>query len=161
MLIIVALVAPFALFLPSFLLTVVALYLYIGPFTALQQNVVLPTLRIFAAMLPGLRFNLDRMRESAGQGFSLATDIADYLVKKGMPFRSAHEVVGGLVREAERQRCELNELPMGTYTAASQLFTPDVLEISVQSSLASRDVTGGTAPRQVSMAAAALRAALA
>ncbi len=124
------------------------------------SNVVLPTLRIFAAMVPALRFNLDRMRLAAGQGYSLATDIADYLVKKGLPFREAHEVVGGLVREAEQRRCELNELPLDVYGAASPLFDADVLEITVESALAARDIPGGTAPRQVRLAAAALRAAL-
>ena len=124
------------------------------------SNVVLPTLRIFAAMVPALRFNLERMRIAAGQGYSLATDIADYLVKKGLPFREAHEVVGGLVREAEQRRCELNELPMEVYGAASPLFAADVLEITVESALAARDIPGGTAPRQVRLAAAALRAAL-
>ena len=124
------------------------------------SNVVLPSLRIFAAMVPALRFNLQRMREAAGQGFSLATDIADYLVKKGMPFREAHEVVGGLVREAERRKCELNQLALDVYTAARDLFEPDVLEITVDSALAARDIPGGTAPRQVRLAAAQLRAAL-
>ncbi len=124
------------------------------------SNVVLPSLRIFAAMVPALRFNLQRMREAAGQGFSLATDIADYLVKKGMPFREAHEVVGGLVREAEHRRCELNELPFEVYGTASGLFERDVLEITVDSALAARDIPGGTAPRQVRLAAAALRDAL-
>jgi argininosuccinate lyase len=123
-------------------------------------NVVLPSLRIFAAMVPELRFNLDQMREAAGQGFSLATDVADYLVKKGMPFRQAHEVVGGLVREAEARGCELGQLPMESYSAASALFQPDILSISVDSSLASRDIPGGTAPNQVRAAAAALRSAL-
>src|SRR5437773_1500039 len=60
-------------------------------------GVVLPTLRIFAAMVPALEFNLERMRAEAPRGFSLATDVADYLVKKGMPFREAHGVVGALV----------------------------------------------------------------
>jgi len=124
------------------------------------SNVVLSSLRIFAAMVPALRFNLDRMREAAGQGFSLATDVADYLVKKGMPFRQAHEVVGGLVREAERRHCELNELPLEVYRAGSELFEADVLEITVDSALAARDIPGGTAPRQVRFAAAQLRAAL-
>jgi argininosuccinate lyase len=124
------------------------------------SNVVLPTLRIFAAMVPALRFNLDRMRLAAGQGYALATDIADYLVKKGLPFREAHEVVGGLVREAEERRCELHELPMDFYGAASPLFAADVLELTVESALAARDIPGGTAPRQARMAAAALRAAL-
>ena len=124
------------------------------------SNVVLPSLRIFAAMVPALGFNLKRMRESAGLSFSLATDIADYLVKKGLPFRNAHEVVGGLVREAEQRRCELNELPFAVYAAVSPLFEPDVLDITVDSALAARDLTGGTAPRRVRLAAAALRAAL-
>jgi argininosuccinate lyase len=124
------------------------------------SNVVLPTLRIFAAMVPALRFNLERMRLAAGQGYALATDIADYLVKKGLPFREAHEVVGGLVREAEQRRCELHELPMDVYGAASPHFAADVLEITVESALAARDIPGGTAPRQVRFAAAALRAAL-
>jgi len=124
------------------------------------SGVALPSLRIFAAMLPALTFNLVTMREAAGQAFSLATDIADYLVKKGMPFRSAHEVVGGLVREAERRGCELNELPFEVYASASGLFGRDVLEITVESAVADRDIPGGTAPRQVLRAAAELRDAL-
>ncbi len=124
-------------------------------------DVVLPTLRIFAAMVPALEFDLARMRETAGLSYSLATDIADYLVKKGMPFREAHRVVGGLVREAERRHCELNELPFEVYAAASALFETDVLEITVDSALAARDIPGGTAPRQVRLAASQLRAALA
>jgi len=123
-------------------------------------NVVLPTLRIFAAMLPALHFNLEVMRDAAGLGYSLATDIADYLVKKGMPFRDAHGVVGRLVREAETRYCELNELPFEVYQSASGLFAPDVLEITVESALAARDIPGGTAPNQVRSAATALRAAL-
>lgn len=123
-------------------------------------DVVIPTLRIFAAMLPALEFDLPRMRETAGLGYSLATDIADYLVKKGMPFREAHGVVGGLVREAERRRCELNALPFEVYAAASTLFDRDVLAITVDSAIAARDIPGGTAPRQVRLAATALRNAL-
>lgn len=122
---------------------------------------LIPTLQIFAAMLPALDFDLPRMREAAGQGYALATDIADYLVKKGMPFRQAHAVVGGLVREAESRRCELNELPFEVYRAASELFEPDVLDITVESALAARDIPGGTAPRRVREAAAQLRALLA
>jgi argininosuccinate lyase len=90
----------------------------------------------------------------------LATDIADYLVKKGLPFREAHEIVGRLVREAEGRGCELNGLPFSSYSALSDLFSPDVLETTVDSALADRDVPGGTAPKQVRSAAAALRAAL-
>ncbi|MGE0597914.1 MAG: argininosuccinate lyase [Dehalococcoidia bacterium] len=124
------------------------------------SNVLLPTIRIFAAMVPQLGFNLGEMRRAAGLGFSLATDIADYLVKKGLPFRSAHEVVGRLVREAESRDCELNELPFEVYQSASPLFQPDVLEITVDSALAARDIPGGTAPRQVRLAAGQLREAV-
>jgi argininosuccinate lyase len=124
-------------------------------------SVVLPTLRIFAAMLPALQFNLERMRNAAGQSFSLATDLADYLVKKGMPFRDAHGVVGGLVREAEARGCELNQLPVEVYRAGSELFEADVLAIDLDSSIASRDVPGGTAPGRVRAAAGELRRAVA
>lgn len=123
-------------------------------------GVVLPTVRIFAAMLPALRFRLDRMKEAAGGGYSLATDVADYLVKKGMPFRDAHAVVGALVRECEARACELNELPFEVYQQASNLFSADVLAIDVESSLASRAIAGGTAPDRVRLAAAELRALL-
>ncbi|QFG04364.1 argininosuccinate lyase [Tepidiforma bonchosmolovskayae] len=119
---------------------------------------LIQTLQVFAAMLPALQFDLARMREAAGQGYALATDIADYLVKKGMPFRQAHAVVGGLVREAESRGCELNELPLEVYRAASPLFEPDVLAITVESALDARDVPGGTAPRRVREAARELRA---
>ncbi len=119
--------------------------------------VVTPTLRIFAAMVPALSFDLERMRATAAGGFALATDIADYLVRKGMPFREAHAVTGGLVREAEERGCELHELPFERYAAASALFAPDVLEIDVDSALAARDAIGGTAPARVREAAASLR----
>jgi argininosuccinate lyase len=123
-------------------------------------NVVLPSLRIFAAMVPALRFNLARMRQTSGQSYSLATDVADYLVKKGMAFRQAHEVVGGLVREAEVRHCELHELPLDVYRAANELFAADVLDITVDSALAARNIPGGTAPAEVRKAAAQLRAAV-
>ncbi|MBI2767945.1 MAG: argininosuccinate lyase [Chloroflexi bacterium] len=123
-------------------------------------GVVIPTLTIFAAMIPALEFDLPRMRQAAGANFSLATDVADYLVKKGLPFRSAHEVVGGLVRECEARRCELGELPIEVYKAASTLFGGDILALDVDAAMAARDVAGGTAPRQVRGAAAALLADL-
>ena len=119
--------------------------------------VVIPTLRIFAAMVPALEFDLARMRDAASGGFALATDVADYLVRRGLPFREAHAIVGGLVREAEEQGCELHELPFETYAAASDLFEADVLGINVDSALATRDAIGGTAPARVREAAEALR----
>ena len=101
------------------------------------------------------------MREAAGGSFSLATDVADYLVKRGLPFRDAHAIVGALVRECEARGCELNALPLDDYRSQSGLFEADVLEITVDSSIASRDVPGGTAPRRVLQAAEQLRATLA
>ncbi|MEO6399051.1 MAG: argininosuccinate lyase, partial [Tepidiformaceae bacterium] len=130
------------------------------PVIMAAANVVLPTLRIFAAMMPQLQFQLPRMRTAAGESFSLATDVADYLVKKGLPFRDAHGVVGGLVRECEARSCELNALPLEVYRANSPLFEADILELDVESALAARDVPGGTAPRQVRIAAEQLRALL-
>lgn len=121
---------------------------------------LLATLDVFAAMLPEVRFDLARMRAAAGEGYALATDVADYLVRKGMPFRQAHEVVGRLVREAERRGCELRELPLEVYRAESELFEADVLAITVEQAIAARDVPGGTAPRRVLETAAQIRAAL-
>ncbi|MEO9256549.1 MAG: argininosuccinate lyase [Tepidiformaceae bacterium] len=123
-------------------------------------SVVIPTLEIFTAMIPALHFNLEHMRAAAGANFSLATDVADYLVKKGMPFREAHGIVGALVRECEQRHCELNQLPLDAYRQASNLFEPDILALDVDSALAARDIPGGTAPRQVRLAAKQLRAAL-
>ena len=119
--------------------------------------VIAPTLRVFAAMLPALEFDLARMRAAAAGGFALATDVADYLVRKGMPFREAHAVTGGLVREAEERGCELHELPFERYAAASALFAPDALAIDVDAALAARDAVGGTAPARVREAAEFLR----
>ena len=130
------------------------------PVVMAAAGVVLPTLRIFAAMLPQLDFQLARMRKASGENFSLATDVADYLVKKGLAFRDAHGVVGGLVRECEARHCELHELPFAVYAAASPLFERDILDLDVESALAARDIPGGTAPRQVRIAAGQLRALL-
>jgi len=130
------------------------------PVIMAAANVVLPTLHIFAAMMPQLQFQLPRMRQAAGESFSLATDVADYLVKKGLPFRDAHGVVGSLVRECEARGCELNALPLEIYVGKSPLFEGDILELDVESALAARDIPGGTAPRQVRIAAEQLRALL-
>jgi argininosuccinate lyase len=109
------------------------------------------TLNILADLISQLRFKPDRSRRSAG-GFLLATDVADYLVKKGLPFREAHNVVGRLVAYCESKRRELRQLTLQEYRQHSELFEADVLEIDVWSSLRARDVPGGTAPRRVSQA---------
>lgn len=124
-------------------------------------SVVVPSLEIFAAMLPRLEFKLEVMRDAAGGGFSLATDVADYLVRRGMPFREAHAVVGRLVLACEERSCDFAELPLSVYQQESSLFDADVLSISVESALAERNTVGGTAPRRVIESAAELRRILA
>jgi argininosuccinate lyase len=101
------------------------------------------------------------MRAALRQGFATATDLADYLVKKGLPFRDAHEAVALAVRAAEAKGCDLAELGLETLRGFSPLVGEDALEVlSVEGSLASRNHVGGTAPEQVRAAIAAARRAL-
>src|SRR5574340_876749 len=113
-------------------------------------DTVSATLRVFAEMLPGIRGNAAAMRQAALQGFATATDLADYLVKKGLPFRDAHEAVALAVRHAEGRRCDLSELPLEELQRFSPLIGADVFEVlTLEGSLASRNHIGGTAPAQV------------
>jgi argininosuccinate lyase len=106
------------------------------------------TLTVLAEMTPQLGFRPVGNRR-ASEGFLLATDVADYLTKKGMPFREAHHVTGRLVAYCESQRKTLTQLTLDEYRQHSELFEADVLKIDVWESLRSRDVIGGTAPRRV------------
>ncbi|MFA4836871.1 MAG: argininosuccinate lyase, partial [Dehalococcoidia bacterium] len=110
------------------------------------------TLEVFTGMIKTVTINAERMSQRADDNFSLATDIADYLVKKGMPFREAHGIVGKLVRQAVAQGKNLQELSLAEYQGFSELFGEDVYSITVKSSIAARDIQGGTAPRQVDRA---------
>ncbi|MGH8802919.1 MAG: hypothetical protein ACREX6_11570, partial [Casimicrobiaceae bacterium] len=106
----------------------------------------------------GLTPNAERMRDAAHEGFATATDLADYLVRKGMPFRDAHAVVARAVREAETRGCGLEALELDVLRAFSPLVDDDAFEVlSLEGSVASRDHPGGTAPRQVRLAIAAAR----
>src|SRR5918999_1913003 len=108
-----------------------------------------------------LTFRPDRMR-AALSGSMMATDLADYLVRKGATFREAHGAVGRLVPEAESRRCELQALPLSTFAEAHLLFAADVVDaLSPQHSIEHRDVEGGTSPRAVRVQLEAARAALA
>jgi argininosuccinate lyase len=111
---------------------------------------------VLAAMLPQITIDAERGLGAAAANYALATDLADYLVRKGLPFREAHEAVGKLVRYAEERRAELDALTLDEMRRFSSLFDEDARGIDVMTSLRSRDVPGGTAPRQV---AAALRKA--
>ncbi|HCA27042.1 MAG TPA: argininosuccinate lyase [Betaproteobacteria bacterium] len=120
------------------------------------------TLAIYAEMMAGLAVDRDAMRRAAMQGFATATDLADYLVKKGMPFRDAHEVVARAVRFGEEQERDLSVLTLDELRAFSPLIGDDVFAVlSLDGSLASRDHIGGAAPAQVRQAAARLRQELA
>jgi len=108
------------------------------------------TLRIYADMMRGITVKPDAMARAVRQGFATATDLADYLVKKGLPFRDAHEVVARAVRYAEEEKKDLADLQVVELATFSPLITPDVLDVlHPAGSLASRDHTGGTAPNQV------------
>jgi argininosuccinate lyase len=104
----------------------------------------------FAGMVATMRFHTARMAELAPQGFSLATDVAEWLVKHGVPFRDAHEISGHLVRVCEEGGIELHEVSDAQLASVSPYLTPDVREVlSVEGSVASRTGAGGTAPVRV------------
>ena len=104
----------------------------------------------FAGMVATLRFDVDRMALLAPQGFSLATDVAEWLVKRGVPFRDAHEMSGHLVRVCEENGIELHQVSDVQLADVSPALTPDVREVlTVEGSVASRTGVGGTAPVRV------------
>ena len=116
------------------------------------------TLKIFAEMVAGIEVNADRMRAAALQGYSTATDLADYLVKKGLPFRDAHEVVAQAVRQAVSLKKDLSELSLPELQAFSALVQTDVYSVlSLEGSVSARRHPGATAPEQVLAAIAAGR----
>jgi len=128
-------------------------------------EVLLPAV---AGMVATLTFHTDRMAALAPQGFALATDVAEWLVRRGVPFRTAHVVSGACVRRceersaAEGRSVELWDLTDDDLAAVSPLLTPDVREVlSLEGSLASRDGVGGTAPVRVAEQLEAARATLA
>lgn len=112
-------------------------------------DTLLPTLEVFGGMLSTMKVNRSRMREAAARSGTLATDLADYLVGKGVPFREAHSVVGRLAGYAIGKGKELDELTIEEYRSLSPLFDTDIQNLTVDSSVAARAVVGGTAPQQV------------
>ena len=123
-------------------------------------DTLLATLTIFADMISKMGILPARMRDAAQGGYLLATDIADYLVDRGMPFREAHGVVARLSQYAVERSVQFEQLTLQEYRDFSELFDEDVLSISVDSSVAARDVQGGTAPGRVRQAIAEARAEL-
>jgi argininosuccinate lyase len=119
------------------------------------------TLRVYAEMITGIQVNPEAMRNAALQGHATATDLADYLVKKGVPFRDAHESVAVAVRFAEQRGCELNAVSLAELQRFSSHIGEDVYQVlSLEGSIASRNHVGGTAPHQVEAAIVRARASL-
>lgn len=115
-------------------------------------------LTAFGDMVPAIETKPENMRAATMKGFATATDLADYLVKRGLPFRDAHDVVGKLVGVGIREKLDLSELPLATLQAASNLIDADVFDVlTLEGSVSARDHLGGTAPNQVRAAIARAR----
>ncbi len=113
-------------------------------------DTLLGSLRAFADIIPNLRVKKDNMRQAAKQGFATATDLADYLVNKGLPFRDAHEVVGSAVAYAIEQGKDLSECSLDEMKSFHPDIEQDVFDIlSLEGSVEARNIIGGTAPQQV------------
>jgi argininosuccinate lyase len=125
-------------------------------------DTLLPTLIIVTDLVAGgIEIDEGRMRAAAGTGYATATDLADYLVRKGVPFRDAHEAVAQAVRHAEARQVDLAQLPLDALQRFSPLIDDDVFSVlTLDGSVASRNRAGGTAPEQVRNAIRAARAAL-
>ena len=116
-------------------------------------DTLLITLKIYADMLRGINVNKANMRQAALEGFATATDLADYLVKKGMAFRDAHEVVALAVKHGVQKSCDLADLPLAELQKFSGMIDDDVYQVlTLEGSIASRNHIGGTAPNQVKQA---------
>ena len=121
-------------------------------------DTVTDTLRIFAEMIAGISTRPENMRDALRQGYATATDLADYLARRGLPFRDAHAVVGLAVRHAEELGVDLSELALADLRQFSALIDEDVFKaLTVDGSLAARNHIGGTAPEQVLAAIARAR----
>ncbi|MBK7673740.1 MAG: argininosuccinate lyase [Candidatus Accumulibacter sp.] len=121
-------------------------------------DTVTDTLRIFVEMIPGITAHAENMRDALRQGFATATDLADYLTRKGLPFRDAHETVGLAVRRAEQLGLDLAQLSLAELQQFSPLIGEDVFAVlTVEGALAARNHLGATAPKQVVAAIARAR----
>jgi len=124
-------------------------------------DTLVSTLRIFAELVRGIEVDAARMRSAAAEGYATATDLADYLVQRGVPFRDAHEVVARVVRHAEAAGLELADLPLATLQSFCPAIEADVFDrLTLDGSVASRRHPGGTAPDSVRAAIRAAREAL-
>jgi argininosuccinate lyase len=124
-------------------------------------DTLLGSLRVYADMMAAITVKADNMRAAALRGYATATDLADYLVRKGVAFRDAHEVVGLAVAFGIKQRKDLSELSLGELQSFSAQISADVFDVlTLEGSVAARDHLGGTAPNQVKAAIARARKSL-
>lgn len=108
------------------------------------------TLRAFIEMMAGVVPNREQMRKAAAAGYPTATDLADYLTRRGVPFRTAHDIVGRVVRHASEAGCDIAELSLDDLRSYSDVITDDVYKVlTLEGSVAARNHVGGTAPNQV------------
>ncbi|MBQ7712857.1 MAG: argininosuccinate lyase, partial [Clostridia bacterium] len=119
-------------------------------------------LEVYAPMIRGMTARPDRMLRAAKEGYINATDLADYLAKKGVPFREAYKLVGEIVESASKQGVTLDEIPLESYKAHSPVFDADLYEaISLETCVAKRTSEGGTAVSSVEKQLASIRTKLA
>ena len=115
-----------------------------------SEDTILASLAVLEGMLGAVTFNREVMRQAAEGGFLNATDVADYLVRKGIPFRTAHEITGKLVLYAEKHGCKLGEIPLSVYREYSDVFDESVLDaVRIENVVAGRSCIGGPAPSAV------------
>lgn len=113
-------------------------------------DTVKDTLRAFIEMMAGVVPNREQMRKAAAAGYPTATDLADYLTRRGVPFRTAHDIVGRVVRRASEAGCDIAELSLDDLRSYSDVITDDVYKVlTLEGSVAARNHVGGTAPNQV------------
>jgi argininosuccinate lyase len=113
-------------------------------------DTVKDTLRAFIEMMDGVEPNRAEMRAAAAAGYPTATDLADYLARRGVPFRTAHDIVGRVVRLAGDRNCDISDLSLSELKSFSDVIEADVYQVlTLEGSVAARDHVGGTAPCQV------------
>lgn len=124
-------------------------------------DTVKASLEVTTTVLGNIRVNKSKMREAAAQGYLNATELADYLARKGLPFRAAHDTVGRIVMHALEKKLELADLSLDDLHSFSTLIEPDVFEsLSLERTLVTKSQTGGTSPERVAEALAAARKSL-
>jgi len=115
-------------------------------------NTLLSSLKVFSGMVRTMKVNKEQISQATDSGYILATDLADYLVKKGIPFREAHSLVGEIVKYAAAKGKGFHQLSMKEFHKFSPLFDKNVYAITVNTSVSARNIAGGTAPEQVKKA---------